>query len=70
MTSASCDPVAESPAVLEVAPFSSATIGQTVPDGWTQLSLAMCHIKMAMPIRLDCVSPSSMTRIESAVRRR
>jgi len=28
----------ESPAVIEVAPFSAATVGQTVPNGWTRLS--------------------------------
>lgn len=27
----------ESPAVIEVASFSSATVGQTIPDGWTPL---------------------------------
>ena len=28
----------QSPVVIEVAPFSTATVGQTVPDGWTPLA--------------------------------
>jgi len=28
----------ETPAVIEVAPFSAATVGHTVPEGWTPLA--------------------------------